>query len=129
MIRDIFIIIMIIGFVILSHIYIQNRLEEGGQDIILQLSKIKEELEKNSVDMEKIKKEAEKAYDVWKEKSAIWFTTVEHAELDKIEETIIEIKTDIQTGEFSESIKKIEEAKFFISNIYDKEKLVWKNIF
>lgn len=129
MIRDVFAIGIIALIVVVSHVLIQDVMDKNSEDLINQLDALKEEIQNTEENEEEVKEKANKIYETWKGKSRIWATIIDHQEVEQIEKLLINVKSAIETKETEEAIQKIEESKFYISLVQDKEKLKIKNIF
>lgn len=129
MIRDVFAIGIIALIVVVSHVLIQDVMDKNSEDLINQLDALKEEIQNTEENEEEVKEKANKIYETWKVKSRIWATIIDHQEVEQIEKLLINVKSAIETKETEEAIQKIEESKFYISLVQDKEKLKIKNIF
>lgn len=128
MIRDIFIITIIIISVIIGTIYTQNLLGENTDLLLEKLGKLEININEN-MPKEEIDKNASDIYSKWKEISEKWSIIVDHQEIDLIEKALISVKSTIETEEYSRSLQKIQESKYLIGHIKEKEELNIKNIF
>lgn len=127
MIRDIFVIAIILISVILGHVYVQNLLKENSVEVISKLEEIKSKIQNDET--EDLKEKAQKVYDYWKEQADIWSIIVDHQEIDNIEKSVLNIKASIESEDRDQIMSKIDESIFLISLIEDKEKLSIKNVF
>lgn len=128
MIRDIFIITIIIISVIIGTIYTQNLLGENTDVLLKELGKLETNINEN-MQKEEIDKNASDIYSKWREISEKWSIIVDHQEIDLIEKALISVKSTIETEEYSRSLQKIQESKYLIGHIKEKEELNIKNIF
>ena len=128
MIRDIFIITIIIISVIIGTIYTQNLLGENTDVLLKKLGKLETNINEN-MQKEEIDKNANDIYQKWREVSEKWSIIVDHQEIDLIEKALISVKSTIETEEYSRSLQKIQESKYLIGHIKEKEELNIKNIF
>lgn len=129
MIRDISIIVVIFAIVLFSHNYVQGELKNNSEELLSRLDELKVQMQNESDNKDAIKDNVNDVYDIWKSKSEVWSSIVEHQELDTVERSIIGIKSGIETDEMQDALQKIEESKFLISLIRDKEEFTLKNIF
>lgn len=129
MIKDIITIIVISLIVVASHVLIQNVMDKNSEDLIKQLSSLREEIENTENNDDEVKEKANNIYTTWTKKSGVWATIIDHQDVEQIEKLLINVKSAIETKETEEAIQKIEESKFYISLVQDKEKLKIKNIF
>lgn len=128
MIRDIFIITIIIILVIIGTIYTQNLLGENTDLLLKDLEKLEKNINENT-QKEEIDKNASEIYSKWREISEKWSIIVDHQEIDLIEKALISVKSTIETEEYNKSIQKIQESIYLIGHIKEKEELNIKNIF
>ena len=128
MIRDIFIITIIIISVIIGTIYTQNLLGENTDLLLEKLGKLEININEN-MPKEEIDKNASDIYSKWKEISEKWSIIVDHQEIDLIEKALLAVKSTIETEEYNRSIQKIQESIYLIGHIKEKEELNIKNIF
>ncbi len=128
MIRDIFIITIIIISVIIGTIYTQNLLGENTDVLLKKLGKLETNINEN-MQKEEIDKNANDIYQKWREVSEKWSIIVDHQEIDLIEKALLAVKSTIETEEYNKSIQKIQESIYLIGHIKEKEELNIKNIF
>ena len=91
MIRDIFIITIIIISVIIGTIYTQNLLGENTDVLLKELGKLETNINEN-MQKEEIDKNASDIYSKWREISEKWSIIVDHQEIDLIEKALISVK-------------------------------------
>lgn len=128
MIRDIFIITIIIISVIIGTIYTQNLLGENTDVLLKELGRLETNINEN-MQKEEIDKNANDIYQKWREVSEKWSIIVDHQEIDLIEKALLAVKSTIETEEYNKSIQKIQESIYLIGHIKEKEELNIKNIF
>ena len=128
MIRDIFIITIIIISVIIGTIYTQNLLGENTDALLKELGRLETNINEN-MKKEEIDKNANNIYQKWREVSEKWSIIVDHQEIDLIEKALLAVKSTIETEEYNKSIQKIQESIYLIGHIKEKEELNIKNIF
>lgn len=128
MIRDVFIITIIIILVIIGTIFTHNLLGENTDLLLKDLEKLEKNINENT-QKEEIDKNASEIYSKWREISEKWSIIVDHQEIDLIEKALISVKSTIETEEYSRSLQKIQESKYLIGHIKEKEELNIKNIF
>ena len=128
MIRDIFIITIIIILVIIGTIFTQNLLGENTDVLLKKLGKLETNINEN-MQKEEIDKNANDIYQKWREVSEKWSIIVDHQEIDLIEKALLAVKSTIETEEYNRSIQKIQESIYLIGHIKEKEELNIKNIF
>ena len=127
MVKDFSIIGCIIVVVIIGHIYAQNMLKRESDEISGELISIKNQIQAGNT--ENINENINKTYENWSIKASNWSILADHQEIDNIEKTIINVKSAIESEDYTVALSKIDESKFLISQIQDKEKIILKNIF
>lgn len=129
MIKDFCIIFVIIIGIFISHYYIQNDLKNNSNELISKIDILKEQIQTSDENSKNIENTINEIYSMWRRKSDIWSIILEHQEIENIEKSIIGIQSGIEAEEKTDALEKIEETKFMISRIQEKEKLTLKNIF
>lgn len=81
------------------------------------------------LDKKDARKETEKLYNKWLEfeKKAAYY--VEHNELEKVSLKVGLIKKTVEIDETELTVEYLEEIKFLLQHLYDKDKVRLKNIF
>ena len=90
---------------------------------------IKNDLEKNNLDSEKLAKKSEDMYKKWEEINAKWSIIILHDEIDLIETSLTKMKAEIKSGEIKDVMAELDTSIFLINHIKEKEKTSLKNIF
>ena len=127
MIRDIFIIGVIIMSVILGHVIIQNKLKIDSAQIVSALEDLKVKIENDG--KENLQQKVDDVNNIWKQKMESWAIIVDHGEIDSIEKAMINVKSAIDANEDEQIVTQIDEAIFWVEHIEEKEKINLKNIF
>lgn len=127
MIKETIISIVIIGIIIFFEFYTQNYIEKSVNIMTQLLEELKFEIEQENIDnaTAKIEQLEKKWYEIH-EKLAYY---IEHDELEKVDSAIVQMNSYIKTKEFSLAIAQLEEGKFVLDHIEDKNKLNLQNIF
>ena len=124
------IIVISLLLVIMGSNISQAYLAQTGDELIKDIEELKVEIEKAQNTNENSSKElADTIYEKWQKIEKGWSIIIIHDELDKIELSLIAMKTCIEEQEYSKSIEEVEKASFLLEHIQDKEKLDFKNIF
>ena len=128
--KEIMIILISLLLVIMGSNISQAYLAQTGDELIKDIEELKVEIEKAQNTNENSSKElADTIYEKWQKIEKGWSIIIIHDELDKIELSLIAMKTCIEEQEYSKSIEEVEKASFLLEHIQDKEKLDFKNIF
>lgn len=128
--KEIMIIVISLLLVIMGSNISQAYLAQTGDELIKDIEELKVEIEKAQNTNENSSKElADTIYEKWQKIEKGWSIIIIHDELDKIELSLIAMKTCIEEQEYSKSIEEVEKASFLLEHIQDKEKLDFKNIF
>lgn len=129
--KDIIIIIIIIGVILGGDFLVKKHLSDTTSKLINHLEDLKEKaiVAKESNNREEIKKTMKKVEEHWGEISNIWSTVIMHQEIDNIQQALVRAKADINEGNLEDSIPEIQTAIFFAEHIEEREQLKLKNIF
>lgn len=119
-------IIIIIGIFGLEF-YTQNFTKKTVDEITEMFSKIKENMLKQ--DTEKLDEELKNISNKWEEKQKRLAYYIEHDELEKVHTAIVKMKSYIETDNYSEAMAELEDGKFVIEHIKEKNAFNLQNIF
>ena len=78
---------------------------------------------------EKITNKIKEVEEKWHKNLNILSCYIEHNELEKVQRQITLIKGNIDIKEYNQAIPQLDECKFIINHIIDKETLLIRNIF
>ncbi len=131
--KELIIVIIIVIAIIIIDTITQNYTRDGFEKINNELEKIKEiinkidDQEKNSQQelQEKIKT-MEEDWKIINRKTAFY---IEHEELEKVNASMIKFKSYIQLEEYTEAIPELENCKYILDHIREKEKMQIINLF
>lgn len=131
--KELIIVIIIVIAIIIIDIITQNYTRDSFEKINNELEKIKEiinkidDQEKNSQQelQEKIKT-MEEDWKIINRKTAFY---IEHEELEKVNASMIKFKSYIQLEEYTEAIPELENCKYILDHIREKEKMQIINLF
>ena len=101
--------------------------EKTVKEIRETFSKIENEIVKQNI--EQINIELENISDKWEEKQKKLAYYIEHDELEKVHTAIVTMKSYIKTNDFSSAMAELEEGKFVIEHIQEKNSFNLQNIF
>ena len=131
--KELIIVIIIVIAIIIIDTITQNYTRDSFEKINNELEKIKEiinkidDQEKNSQQelQEKIKT-MEEDWKIINRKPAFY---IEHEELEKVNASMIKFKSYIQLEEYTEAIPELENCKYILDHIREKEKMQIINLF
>ena len=131
--KELIIVIIIVIAIIIIDTITQNYTRDSFEKINKKLEKIKEiinkidDQEKNSQQelQEKIKT-MEEDWKIINRKTAFY---IEHEELEKVNASMIKFKSYIQLEEYTEAIPELENCKYILDHIREKEKMQIINLF
>lgn len=127
MIKETVICIIIVIGIIGLELLTQNFTEKTVKEIRETFSKIENEIVKQNI--EQIKIELENISNKWEEKKKRLAYYIEHDELEKVHTAIVTMKSYIKTNDFSSAMAELEEGKFVIEHIKEKNSFNLQNIF
>jgi len=97
------------------------------------IDEVMQKLDELQIEMLNQGKEVSKKYEelekVWLEKYEVLAYYIEHEELEKVSSELFQLKGSIKTSQVDEGIPTIENCRFILSHIKDKDKVEIKNIF
>ena len=119
-------IVIIIGILGLEF-YTQNFTSKSVSEITEIFDKIEERLGEKNV--EGAKNEIKKMSSKWEEKQKKLAYYIEHDELEKVHTAIVLMKSYTETQDFPSAMAALEEGKFVIEHIQEKNSFNLQNIF
>ena len=120
-----FIIVFLVILFVISIEFITKRItEEFVEKIDKKIGEVEESLE--TADSEN---KIEELVNLWKNEEVKLEYYMEHQELEDISVKIINTKSNIKNGDLDEAREQIDEVKFRVQHIKNKQKLELKNIF
>lgn len=128
MYKEIIITVIIVVLVIVGDVLSQRYTEACVEEMNNDLENLKEIILSNS-DNKKINSNISSIENKWEEMKEKLVYYLEHDELEKVNTQLTEIKGYLEADEAKESISKIENCKFLLTHIKDKEAFNFKNIF
>lgn len=129
--KEIIIIIVVLGTLLGCNIMVQNHLNETSSNLIAKLEKLQNKVVeyKDSENRDELKEIYVETEEEWVKVHKMWSIIVVHQELDNIEQALVKAKSSIYGGSIEDSIEEIETAKFFINHVKEREKVTIENIF
>lgn len=127
MFKELIVSIVIIVSIVSLDMFTQNFTEKTVDEISNKLESLKQIILDENI--EEIKKQAEEINEVWEEKNEKLAYFIEHDELEKVSNSITEMKSHIDTETFTDAIAELEEGIFVLKHIEERNALSLKNIF
>jgi len=128
MYKEIIITIIIVVLVVVGDILTQNYTEACVEEMNNNLESLKEIVINNS-NYKEVLSNISSIENRWNEMKEKLVYYLEHDELEKVNTQLTEIRGYSEADEIKESISKIENCKFLLKHIKDKEAFNFKNIF
>ena len=122
----------VISLVIVSGIFgleffTQNYTQKAVNEITGIFKNIEDNIFKR--DIEQVNNELKNIGDKWEEKQKKLAYYIEHDELEKVHTSIVKMKSYVKNENFSEAMAELEEGKFVIEHIQEKNSFNLQNIF
>ena len=127
MLKEIIICIIIIASIISLDVFTQNFTEKTVSEISEDLNSLKQIILNENI--EKMKKKANNIYNNWEDKNGKLAYFIEHDELEKVSNCLVETKSYIETKNYTDAIAELEEGIFVLKHIQEKNAFNLKNIF
>ena len=123
-IRELIILILIIVFVIVIDNITQNITEKSLKNISLKINEVE-----NNLYQENNESEIKELSEIWKNEESKLAFYMENNELEQISSKMTNAKISIENDDLNEAILFLDEIKFRIEHIKNKQKMEFKNIF
>lgn len=145
--KEIIIIIVIIILIITAHVVTQNYTKNSFAEINNKLDEIRDlgkEIQENEKAKEsgqnvldediqdkkkELSKKIENMQNEWKKVNKITAFYIEHDELEKVNASMIKFKSYFELEEYSEAIPELEDCKYILNHIKEKEAMQFINLF
>ena len=127
MVKEAVICVIIVTFIFGLEIFTQNFTKETVSQMTGTLISLKNAISQK--DNEKIKKDLEDLTNNWEERHNKLAYYIEHNELEKVETAIVRMKSYIESEKFEDAITELEDGKFVLEHIQDKNSFNLQNIF
>jgi len=126
MYREIVISVVLLVFIFTANFFTRNFTEKSIDEVTEKLEELQSEM---LADGERAKEEFDALESLWLDKYELLAYYIEHDELEKVSSELYQLKGSIITDQIDEGIPTIENCKFALSHIRDKDKFEIKNIF
>ncbi len=127
MFKEMFICVIIVVLIFSLDIFTQNYTKKSAINIIEIFSTIKSNLVEE--EKENIDNNLNKLDEEWKDVHDKLAYYIEHDELEKVDASIVAMKSYIKTEDFSSAIEQLEVGKFILEHIEEKYAFNIQNIF
>ena len=120
-----FIVISIFVLEYITQKYTDDAINEAIQD----LTTIKQALQEDNVNQEKVIKDAGENYDKWLDYHKTLAFYIEHNELEKVETNYVSGNSFIANAKYEDALSELEKTIFVLQHINDKYSVNLENIF
>lgn len=127
MTRQIFILILSIGAVILGGICESKYIERSSNFVLADINYIENALNNNNIEM--AKKHSKELENSWKNVKDSWNIFIQNDLTDQIDDSLVELKAYIKLGNKEEALVYTHKLKENIISIVDRQRLNMENIF
>ena len=127
MLKELTICIIIITGILGLELFTQNFTSKTVNEITNQFNNLKKNISKQEI--EQINKNIDNIWNKWEQEQKKLAFYIEHDELEKVHSAIVKAKSYIKTENFSEAMAELEEGKFVIEHIQEKNSFNLQNIF
>lgn len=130
MLREIFIIIIIIVSVVGVNFFIPNYLDNSSKEFVSKLDELSTKLkEKENIDYDEIKKELDNLEEKWYEVESVWMLIILHSDLDLVDKAFKELQATLEIKNAEQSYVNAKRLQFLIESVTKKDLFELKNIF
>lgn len=126
MIKEVIISIIIIISIISLDIVTQNYTKESATETRTKLTELKEEIKSGS---NNVNQSIDIIFKTWEKRRSRLAYFIEHDELEKVETNLTNMRSSIEELDFAMAIHSIDEAKFILEHIEEKNAFNLENIF
>ena len=127
MLKEAIICIVIVLGILGLEFYTQNFTSKTVSEITERFNSLKENISKR--DMEQMNNNIDDIWAKWEEEQKKLAFYIEHDELEKVHTSIVKMKSYVENENFSEAMAELEEGKFVIEHIQEKNSFNLQNIF
>ena len=123
--KEIILLVIIFSLITLLEMITEKNLNDNLKEINNMLNKIENEIRLSEYKED----DAKEIFYVWKKIYDVLALYIKHDDLDYITIEIVKLKINIQNKNKNQCLKNIEEIKFLVDNLNQKNKFDLKNIF
>jgi len=126
MLKEIIILVTIMISIVLVDYVTQDYTKESVQEIITRLSELEENVKSEN---NNFNENVKQILETWEQKTEKLAYFIEHDELEKIETNLTNIKSFVEEKQFEWAFNSIDETKFILNHIKEKNAFNLENIF
>lgn len=127
MLKEAIICIIIVVGILGLEFYTQNFTSKTVSEITEQFDELKENISNQKI--EQANQDIDNIWSKWEQKQKKLAFYIEHDELEKVHTAIVKMKSYITTENFSEALAELEDGKFVIEHIQEKNSFNLQNVF
>lgn len=127
MLKEAVICIVIVSGIFGLEFFTQNFTEKAVNEVTDIFDKIEENISKR--DIEQINTEIKNIDSKWEDKQKKLAYYIEHDELEKVHNSIVTMKSYVESEDFSSALAELAEGRFVIEHIQEKNSFNLQNIF
>lgn len=129
MYKEIVVCVLVIALIISMDLISNNYTKEVFSNLNESLGILRNQMEEENKDKNKINEEVKKVEEQWNKNLNILSCYIEHNELEKVARQITVIKGNIDVEEYAQAIPQLDECVYIINHIVDKERVLIRNLF
>lgn len=129
MYKEIVVCVLVIALIISMDLISNNYTKEVFSNLNESLGILRNQMEEENKDKNKINEEVKKVEEQWNKNLNILSCYIEHNELEKVARQITVIKGNIDVEEYAQAIPQLDESVYIINHIVDKERVLIRNLF
>lgn len=126
--REVTIIIVILVLLFVGNYLTQSNTTKSVEIMTQELQSLKEDMMEHQ-NKQQIEKKMEESMDKWHKIDETMAYYIEHDELEKVDTAIVNMKSYFETEDFSSAVAELEESKFILEHIQQKNSFNLQNIF
>ena len=127
MYKEIIIVCIIVFAILVTDFITQNFTKESIKSIEDNLNIIKESINNN--ESQNLNNQIKELEDKWAQIDNKMSFYIEHNELEKVNSSLVKFKSYIELEDYQEAITELEECKYILEHIKDKQRLQIINLF
>lgn len=135
--KEVIIVVIILTLIIITDIFTQKYTKNSFENIKLKLDEIRDigkTLEEDgNKDIEKERKKLKEKMEIinkeWRKINKKVAIYIEHNELEKVNVSMVKFKNYFELGEYGEAIPELENCKYILEHIVEKQQIKLVNLF
>ena len=129
MYKELVISIFLVILIFIGDYFTQNYTEKAIEKINISLDDIKKEIVEENININNVSQKTKNTEKIWENYNKKLSYFIEHDELEKVENNLVGCVSYIESNEYIEAKEKIDEMKFILKHIEEKNRFNLKNIF